>query len=176
MKIRRYPPLMRWMHWLTGVLLLAIIAGGWFMTGLDSSVPYKYDIYDLHKSLGVLIILLMVLRVGIRKFSTVPKYPDSLSKFSRIVATATHHTLYLLAFLVPISGYLMSNAGGRDVPFFGLTAPRVISENSDVASALHSFHVLVPYILLALVGLHIVAALYHRYFDKPENDILKRMW
>lgn len=171
----KYPILMRLMHWIVGLLILGIIGAGWYMVGLDDNVSYKYDIYHWHKSFGVLVIFLLFARLVIRWASKVPKLPDSIPAYQRKLGTLVHWLLYLFMFLVPFSGFMMSNAGGRDVPFFNLTIPGFMEKNPDLAGRLHDIHVIIPYVLLGIVVLHTLAAIKHRYFDKPEHDVLRRM-
>ncbi|ELU02493.1 hypothetical protein CAPTEDRAFT_114504 [Capitella teleta] len=171
----KYPLLMRLMHWIVGLLILGIIGAGWYMVGLDDNVSYKYDIYHWHKSFGVLVIFLLFARLVIRWASNVPKLPDSIPAYQRRLGTLVHWLLYLFMFLVPFSGFMMSNAGGRDVPFFNLTIPGFMEKNPELAGRLHDIHVIIPYVLLGIVVLHTLAAIKHRYFDKPEHDVLRRM-
>ena len=171
----KYPVLMRLMHWAVGLLILGIIGAGWYMVGLEDNVSYKYDIYHWHKSFGVLVIFLLFARLVIRWASKVPKLPDSMPAYQRKLGTLVHWLLYLFMFLVPVSGYLMSDAGGRDVPLFNLVMPSFLEKNQDLASFFHEVHHTIPYILLGIVVLHTLGAIKHRYFDKPEHDVLRRM-
>ncbi|MFK0573838.1 cytochrome b [Endozoicomonas sp.] len=171
----KYPILMRLMHWLVGLLILGIISAGWYMTGLEDSVSYKYDIYHWHKSFGMLVLFLLFARLVIRWASRVPPLPDTMPGYQKKLGVLVHWLLYLFMFLVPLSGFMMSNAGGRDVPFFNLTIPGFMEKNPELAGRLHDIHVVIPYVLLGIVVVHILAALKHRYFDKPEHDVLRRM-
>lgn len=171
----KYPILMRLMHWLFALLILSLIAVGWYMEGLDKSVSYKYDLYHLHKSFGVLVIFLLFARLVVRWASKIPDLPDSMPAYQRKLGRLVHWLLYLFMFLVPLSGYMMSDAGGRDVPLFNLTMPSFLEKNPELASRLHDIHVTIPYVLLGIIVLHTLAAIKHRYFDKPGHDVLHRM-
>ena len=173
--IDKYPLTMRVMHWVVGFVFLGIIAAGWFMTGLDDDVSYKYDIYYWHKSFGVLVIFLLFARVLIRWSSKKPELPESIPLYQRKLVVFIHYLLYLFMFLVPISGYMMSDAAGKNVPLFGFVMPSFLEKNTDLAGLLHQIHVFIPYVLLSIIVLHTLAVLKHRFFDKPENDVLKRM-
>lgn len=176
MQTEKFPVLMRLMHWLMAVTILGLIASGWFMAGLDAeTAPYKYDIYFWHKSFGVLAIILIIARIFIRLASTVPELPAGLPNHEKKLAHIVHGLLYLFMFFVPVSGLLMSDIGGRDVPFFGLTLPDLFETNKELAGQLHSIHVFIPYVLLGIIALHVLGALKHRFMDKPENDVLKKM-
>lgn len=167
---------MRTFHWVMAVTILGLIACGWYMTSLDKSVSYKYDIYHWHKSFGVLVLLLLFARIVIRLLSHVPPLPETIPTHEKLLSKLVHWLLYLMMFLVPASGYLMSGAApGITVPFFNWTMPNLVEKSKELASFLHGIHVVIPYVLLGIVALHVVGALKHRFFDKPENDVLKRM-
>ncbi len=172
----RYPFLMRAIHWLMAIAILGLIASGWYMAGLDQSVSYKYDIYPWHKSFGVLILFLLALRILIRLVSKVPPLPKTMPKLEIGLAHLGHGLLYLLMFLVPASGYLMSGAApGREVKFFDWTLPNLVEKDKELAGLLHEVHTIIPYVLLGVIAVHLLAVIKHRFFDQPENDSLKRM-
>ncbi|MET4692444.1 cytochrome b [Endozoicomonas lisbonensis] len=176
METQKYPVLMRFMHWLMAITILGIIGSGWFMTGLDpDTAPYKYDIYFWHKSFGVLALMLIIARTIIRFSSNFPRLSANLPAFETVLAKFAHFSMYLLMFAVPVSGMLMSEFGGHAIPFFGLTLPEVIENNKELAGLLHSIHTTIPFVLLGIIGLHILGALRHRFMDSPENDVLKKM-
>lgn len=171
----KYTIPMRLMHWVFAVLILSIIGVGWYMVGLDKSVSYKYDLYHLHKSFGVLVLLLLVARLVIRWMSRIPPAPKSIPLLQQRLGKLAHVLLYLFMFVVPASGYLMSNAGGRDVPLFNLVMPKIIEKNRELAGFFHDSHEIVAYTLLGIIVVHTLAALKHRFLDKPESDVLHRM-
>ncbi|WP_067515866.1 cytochrome b [Endozoicomonas ascidiicola] len=171
----KYTVPMRLMHWVASLMILALIGVGWYMTGLDRSVSYKFDLYHWHKSFGVLVLFLFVARLVMRHLSKVPELPATMPSHEKKLGSLIHVLLYLLMLAVPLSGYLMSSAGGRDVPLFNLVMPSLMEKNEELAGVFHEIHVLIPYIMLGIIALHILGALKHRFFDKPEHDVLKRM-
>ena len=171
----KYTLPMRLMHWLFAVLILSVIGVGWYMVGLDKSVSYKYDLYHLHKSFGVLLIFLLAARLVIRWVSPIPPLPKTMPLSEQRLGKLAHVLLYLFMFMVPASGYLMSNASGRDVPLFNLVMPKIIEKNSELAGFFNDAHEIVAYTLLAIIVVHTLGAIKHRLFDKPENDVLRRM-
>lgn len=171
----KFPVLLRLIHWLMAICLLGLIASGWYMAGLSADVSYKYDFYPWHKSFGVLVIFLIALRILVRLCSKIPELPAGLPNHEQKMANLTHFLLYVLMILVPLSGYMMSSAGGHDIFFFGILMPDVLEDNKELAGTLHTIHGYIPYVLLGFVSLHILGALKHRFFDTPENDVLKKM-
>jgi cytochrome b561 len=99
-----------------------------------------------------------------------------MSKIEIILSGLVHFGLYVLLFCVPFSGYLMSNSFGFPVHLFGIKMPFLIGTNYELGKLFAEAHELCAYALLGLVIIHILAVIKHRYFDKPEHDVLKRMW
>lgn len=172
---QKYPVLMRLIHWLMAIGLLGLIASGWYMAGLDKSVSFKYDIYFWHKSFGVVALFTVALRILVRLISAVPALPDTIPGYEQKLARLAHFLLYTMMIAVPLSGFLMSDFGGRPVPLFNLTTFELLEDNKDLAGTLWQIHTTIPYIFLGIIALHIAGALKHRFYDKPENDVLKRM-
>ena len=172
----KYSFSMRLMHWLMGVMILATIAVGWFMTGLDPEVStYKYDLYDTHKAFGALLLIMIIARFILRLTSPIPRLPKTIPGYEKGLSHAAHWSIYLFMLFVPLSGYLMSNASGRPISMFGIPMPALIAADPMLAQQLHEIHGYIPYILLALVAIHIIAVIRHRWFDIPENNVLDRM-
>ncbi|WP_062269071.1 cytochrome b [Endozoicomonas arenosclerae] len=171
----KYPALLRLLHWLMAIAVLGMIGSGWYMASLSQDVSYKYDIYPWHKSFGILVLLLVAIRILVRFFSKVPELPKGLPKHEKILAKITHYSLYALMIIVPLSGFTMSDAGGHDIFFFGIKLPELMANNKELAGILHTIHTYIPYVFLAVIGLHILGALKHRFMDKPENDVLGRI-
>ena len=101
--------------------------------------------------------------------------PTDIKPVEKKLSHATHILLYLGMILVPVSGYLMSLSGGHEVKMFGLHMPNIIEKDKVIGDITHEIHEILPYILLGLVVLHIAGALKHKFFEKPENDVLNRM-
>lgn len=166
----------RIIHWIMALLIISLLAMGIYMDEfIAKDAPYRSTVYNLHKSFGVVVLLLFFVRVINRFINKAPKLPLSLPKWQRITAIIVHCKLYILAFFMPLSGYLMSNSYGYPVKMFGLEMPMLASKNYDNAKFFGSCHEVFAYLFIALISLHILAALKHRFFDKSENDVLKRM-
>lgn len=172
---QKYPVLIRILHWLMAIGLLSLIASGWYMAGLDKSVSYKYDIYFWHKSFGVIALLAVVLRLLVRLVSSIPSLPATIPAHERKLAHLTHFMLYLMMFAVPLSGILMSDFGGHPISVFNWFTLEMLEDNKDLAGTFWQIHTTIPYVFLGIIALHFIGALKHRFMDKPENDVLKRM-
>ncbi len=173
--MQKYHILSRILHWLMALLVVTALALGIYMTGLDQEVSYRYDLYDLHKSIGVLVLILVVIRLIVRVTKSVPALPETMSAFIRTASHIHHVFLYVLMFMVPLTGYLMSNFAGYAVKLFSITIPSIVTTNKAFAANFHSAHVILAYILIGFIVLHLLAAIKHRFFDIKEHDVLKTM-
>lgn len=166
----------RILHWSMAAIILFLLGLGIYMTDfLSKEAPNRMDIYNLHKSLGVLVLGLVFVRIVNRLICKAPALPDSLPKFEKNAAHLAHFALYFLMIAVPLSGYLMSNLFGYPVHFFGALLPNIAAANPELGMKAREAHEVFAYILLAVFALHLAGAIKHKFFDKPENDILKRM-
>lgn len=163
-------------HWLMAILIIAMIGFGIYITDFISDDSSKRDFaYEMHKSFGVLVIILVFLRLINRIIHRPPALPVTMKKYEQYLAHLGHLGLYFLMFLTPIAGYLMSNAYGFEVKLFGITLPSLISTNFDLAKEFKELHEISAFAMLGLVVIHVIAVIKHRYFDQKENDILNRM-
>jgi cytochrome b561 len=169
----RYPFFIRLLHWTMAAIVVTLIAVGWTMSGLPREAENRGFLYDLHKSFGVLILLLALLRVSARLRSRIPPLPP-FTPYEKILAKLSHYLLYALLVIIPIMGILMVNGFGFEVPFFGLTLPRVFPLNRELAGLAKEVHEVLAYSLLGLVALHVAAVIKHWYIDRV--NLLGRMW
>lgn len=160
-------------HWLVALMLLASFALGFYMHELPLS-PTKLKLYAYHKWLGVMIFALVALRLGWRLWSPPPPLPASMPRWEVRAAEISHRLLYLLLFVVPLSGWLMSSAKGFQTVLFGvLPIPDLLSKNPPLGEALEQVHWLLNKLLLALVTVHVAAALKHHFIER--DAVLARM-
>jgi cytochrome b561 len=148
------------MHWLLAAALLAELALGWWMQALPKSPPgWRADMYNLHKSIGITIALLLPLRIvwatrGAPSFGWLPRWQQRAAQW-------THAALYLCMLLIPLSGYLGSTFTRYPVRYFGVALP---SWNHDWPAAkewMSIAHSIAVWLFVALLALHIAAALWH---------------
>lgn len=172
----RYNLAMRLLHWITGGVLLLMIASGFYMVSLSNKVPYKFDIYKIHKSIGIIIVALLIARIVVRLISKIPALPRGFSKIEATAAKTTHFLLYLGFTFVALSGFFMSYLSPKKaLYFFSWKIPDTIEKNGDFASFLHDIHVNLPYWVLGLVCLHVVASIIHVVFHKKTYSF-RRIW
>lgn len=157
-------------------IILTLLGLGIYMSEfLPKDAPNRMEIYNLHKSLGAMALVLIFFRIINRLINKAPALPQSISKLEITLAHLCHFALYFLMILTPLSGYLMSNSFGYPAVFFGYELPFLIEKNLELGKFFSETHELSAYILLGLITIHVSAVIKHRFFDKPENDVLKRM-
>ena len=159
-------------HWLIAALILVAFPLGLYMHELPLS-PTKLKLYSYHKWIGITVLLLFVPRI-LWRITHRPPAPLPMPAWQHRIAEGTHHLLYLLMFLVPLSGWLMSSAKGFQVVYFGvLPLPDLVGKSEDLGDLLKEVHEALNFGLLALVGLHVAGTLKHMIIDK--DGTLRRM-
>lgn len=161
-------------HWLVAVAVFALFGLGLWMTGLTYYSEWYRTAPALHKSIGMTVFALMVLRVLWRLFSPTPGPLSAHSSAVRLFSRIGHALLYCGIFAVLASGYLISTAEGRGVSVFGVfEIPALVSglpDQADIAGAIHLF---MAWSLVVVAVLHALAAIKHHLFDR--DDTLKRI-
>jgi cytochrome b561 len=148
------------MHWLT-VLCVVVAATLILVRDEIDGRALRQWLLEGHRHFGLLVLILFFLRVALRfRLGKLP--PASRSAWPiRAAATLTHLALYALLLALPVLGWALSNAESKPVHFFGLTLPALVAGDEDLADQLQAWHVDAAWALLALVLLHIAAALWH---------------
>lgn len=160
-------------HWLMALALLGLFAVGLYMTGLKLS-PQKLQLYSWHKWAGVTVFLLALFRVAWRLGHRPPPPPATMPRWQQIAAEGTHHLLYLLMIVIPLSGWLMSSAKGFQTVWFGIVPlPDLLAKDKALGDLLAIVHKTLNYGLAALVVGHAGAAFKHYFVDRDE--VLARM-
>lgn len=160
-------------HW--GLALLIVATAIYGLRAEDAPMgPPKFELFAIHKSLGLTVFVLMIARLGWRFLNPVPILPPALSGWERLAAGAAHWVLYGLFLAMPLSGWVVTSAANFPISFFGLFEVPLISgpdkalqENASLA------HQVLFWAILGVVGIHAAAALRHHFLLK--DDILKRM-
>lgn len=169
----RYTRTTMTLHWLMAVLIFGIVPLGIYMHDLPLS-PGKLQFYSYHKWIGVTIFMLVVLRLLWRATHTPPALPASMPRWQQRASQIVHVGLYGLLLAVPLSGWLMSSAKGFKTVWFGvLPLPDLMAKNKVLGEFLSEIHEVLSFTLVALVLLHVAAALRHHFVER--DDVLRRM-
>jgi cytochrome b561 len=161
------------LHWLMALLIFAAFPLGLYMVDLPLS-PDKLKLYSYHKWIGVTVFLLVAIRLSWRLTHTPPPLPESIAAWQRRASAVVHGLLYLLMIAIPVSGWLMSSAKGFQTVWFGvLPLPDLVEKNRELGELLAGVHKALNFTLLALVVLHVGAALKHHFIER--QPFLQRM-
>ena len=154
------------LHWLTALLVFVSFPLGVYMHGLALS-PLKLQLISYHKWLGVTIFLLTAARLAWRAAHVPPPLPETIPLWQQRAAHGLHLLLYILLFAIPLSGWLMSSAKGFPVVYLGLVQlPDLVGKDKALGELLTEVHEMLNFGLLALVGMHVAAALKHHFIER----------
>lgn len=171
---QRYGVVSKSLHWLVAVTVIGLFALGLWMVGLDYYHGWYKRGPDLHRSIGVLLMITMVLRLLWLLATGKPAPLPTHHAWERALARLGHVGLYALVFSLGVSGYLISTADGRAVEVFTwFTVPSSgewVDNQEDIAGEIHEW---LAYGLISLVVIHALAAIKHHFLDR--DDTLKRM-
>jgi cytochrome b561 len=170
---RRWGAIAQLLHWLIVVFIVAQFTLATLFEQLPAGAK-KLTLLSRHKSIGITILMLALVRLAWRWSNPTPTLPDTLKPYERALARLTHALLYVLLFAVPLSGWLMSSARGFPVSWFGfLQLPDLVPKNKVLYEALVTTHGILAWTLGIVATVHLVAALKHHFVLK--DDVLRRM-
>ncbi len=158
------------LHWLIAIVVFCLFALGWWMTGLDYYDSWYKQGPWIHKSVGILLFLMVSIRLLWRLMSVKPEAMSNHKHWEVRLAHVAHFLLYALLFVIMISGYLISTEDGRAVEVFGwFEIPATITSIPDQADVAGWIHFTLACILIGLVLLHALAALKHHFVDRDKT-------
>lgn len=168
-----YGSMTKTLHWLIALLVIVMLIVGFVLAAMVDS-PLKGNLIGLHKSVGMTVLLLMVIRLLWRFINPQPVLPITVPLWEQIAARLVQLFLYVVLFLMPISGWLMTSLGGYPVKFWGwfnLALP--VPVNKSLGEDFFNAHIVIAWIIIGLLVLHAGAALKHHFIEK--NNVLRRM-
>jgi cytochrome b561 len=172
----RYTSVAKALHWLIAIIIIVQIPAGFIMHNLAFS-ELKYNMYQVHKSFGLVVLALSLVRLGWRLTHKAPALPAHMKGWERILARITHVAFYILIIGIPLTGWLMVSASplGIDTKLFYLVPiphfPVPVSEGAE--SFWIETHEMLAKITIGLLVLHVAGALKHHLIDK--DGVLLRM-
>lgn len=163
-------------HWLLALVIVVLFASGLWMVDLTYYHPWYNRAPDLHKSFGVVTAVAMAARLVWRWWEGVPAPAAGVRRWEAASATVVHGLMYAGVFILAISGYLMVTAKGDPVNVFGIVSiPATIHGLPRQADTMGAVHYWVAIALIALAGLHTLAALKHHIVDRDET-LVRMLW
>ena len=184
---QRYTTIAIALHWLIAAAIIGMIALGWIMTGLPTATPaergQQFTLFQLHKSIGVTILLLSVARVVWRLMNPPPPEPQ-MPALQAGLAKLVHISLYVLIIVMPLSGWIMVSASPTGVdtilyktvhwPHLPGLSTLSLETKKQLQDPLEFLHSKLAWVIIVLLGLHVAGALKHQFVDK--DQLLARMW
>ncbi len=192
--VERYTKTAVVLHWLIALFLIAMLALGFWMSELPKEAPKTttFDLFELglftvttaepisvrtfyfnlHKSIGIIALALILLRVLWRLTHKAPTFLATMKPWEVLVADATHKLLYVLMLVMPLSGFIMSIYSKWGILFFGMPFVKGL-DNPQLRDAFKEVHEITAWLLLVFIVLHVGAAFKHKFIDK--DDVMKRM-
>lgn len=163
------------LHWLIAVAVFAQIALGVWMVGIPKSPPgVRAYWFNLHKSIGITIGVLVLVRLAWRLAHRPPALPTSVPAWQRLAARCSHWGLYACMVALPLSGYLGSSFSKYPIKYFGYTLPHWGWESPALKALLSQIHYGAAILFMVLIALHVSAALKHRFVDR--DGVFERMF
>ena len=169
----RYTSVAVWLHWLIALFLFGQIAFGWFLETIPRGTPLRGPYVNIHKSTGIILGLLILIRLVWRLTHRPPDYPSFLAQWERVASKLTQFLLYTCMLVMPLSGYIASNFSKYGVNFLNaVKLPPWGIQSEAVYGVFNTTHIVTSYVFVALIALHVLAALRHLVLG---DGIFKRM-
>ena len=170
----RYGKVSRMLHWTIAILFISLIPMGIFASMIPEDTEYRNAYYVVHKTIGVTVFLLVIVRLIWNRLSRRPSLDNALTSREEKLAHRAHNTLYFMMLAIPITGFMMTSYHGYETYFF-FWEMQPLWEQSEIYQVWGGFHkYLLPYLLYIVLGAHILGALKHQFIDKHANAF-KRM-
>src|SRR6516165_29479 len=160
-KIERYTNLAQGLHWVTALLMFAVIVIAWVMVSMAKDNPYRDMMFTSHKSVGVTILALTVLRLIWRAGHRAPALPANVAPWEAGLAKVSHWLLYAVLVIMPVSGYVLTATSTYPLSFFGLFDLPHLPTNKALSHAAAEVHEVTQWAVYGLIALHIFATLWH---------------
>ena len=155
------------LHWATVTMIAGMFASAWLL--LASDREHAAMLLTIHRSLGVLTWAVAIVRLGWRfSYAYLPPFPQNMPKVQQRLAKTSEYGLYALLMFQPLTGLAQSLARGRHFMLFAWQVPKVMAGDKPLTMFFHQIHTVSAWVLLALIGLHILAALFHRFVLRDE--------
>ena len=170
--VTEYSSASKWFHWLIAVVVISLLSLSFFLKDL----PDKYigTAFLIHKSLGLTVLFLAMLRIIWIVRCGRPSLPNGMPFWERVFSRVVQLSFYFLLIIMPLSGWIMSVASKHIPSFFGLFyLPLPIEPSKPLATFMDNTHVTIAWIFISLIILHVAGALKHHFYNK--DDVLRKM-
>lgn len=171
--LSRWGSIAKFFHWTIALFVIGLLIGGLVMVDMKVS-PDKFKFYALHKSFGVTVLVLMLLRFAWRGVDPRPADVAGMPPAVAFLAHSVHRLLYLALLAMPISGWVYNSASNFPLQWFGLIQlPALVAPDKEIKHWAHETHEFLAWTIIVLLALHVAGALKHHFIDRDET--LRRM-
>jgi cytochrome b561 len=171
----RYTKVAIALHWVLALGILLQIGLGFFLGEIPRGSPERSAWVNFHKSIGISLAALIVVRLAWRIKHQPPPLPGTMPAWERVAARASHALLYVSMIGMPLTGYVATNFSKFGIKFFGLvTLPPWGIDDKQVYAVFNTAHKVLALVFVGLILLHVAAALKHALFER--DGIMRRMW
>ena len=160
------------LHWLLALLLAVMVTLGWYMMSIEKQ-PGSAWYFNLHKSIGLVVLVVVLVRVVWRLRHKPQKLPTIVAPWQAMLAVGTQMLLYLCMVILPVTGMIGALSSKQGIVFFGIALPH-LAPNHDRSEQLFSIHGMTVWFLVGLVALHVAGGLKHLLIDR--DGVFQRMW
>jgi cytochrome b561 len=170
----RYSPLNQFPHWITALCMLGLLPLAWVMVNAKHGAPHVEDLFNWHKTLGVIVLIVTAVRIVWRLRDPPPPYPPSVASWERRVAHAIYWLFLATLIWMPVTGILGSTFGGHAIKLFdAVPTPLLLAKDKRLADLFNQLHLLGQWAVYALIGLHLSAVAIHLIWRR--DGLLGRM-
>jgi cytochrome b561 len=160
------------LHWLIAAGIIGMLCIGLYMVGLPKGLAFKSSLINFHKSLGMTVFLLVLIRIVVRVVAGRPPLPP-MRAWQRAAASMTQVLLYVAMVGMPLTGYLGSSFNKFGTSFWGIKLPMWGWDDAGMRSLFFGIHTVCAWIFIALIALHVAGALKHQLIDR--DGLMSRM-
>lgn len=164
------------LHWVIALMVLTLIPVGFYMVRRGAATNFDQmtnELYTAHKTFGIIVLALMLVRIVVRIRAGTPAPEPSLNRLQIIAAEAVHGLLYVMLLCVPLLGWLGVSAYGARGLLGGVELPALLGKDTVLGEVILKYHGYAAILVVLLLGAHIGAALLHRFILK--DGVVKRM-
>jgi cytochrome b561 len=161
------------LHWIVALLIIALIATGWYMVGIPKNTPERAFFFNLHKSMGIVTAMFIVTLIVWRVRHEAPLLPSAMPRWERTAASVNHRLFYVVMVLLALTGYLTSSFSKYGPKLFGIALPHWGWEDAALRDNFAAVHRIAALVFAVLIAIHIAAALKHLLVDK--DGVFQRM-
>jgi cytochrome b561 len=170
----KYSPTNQALHWVTALCMLAILPLAWVMTNAKEGTPFSSALFNWHKTLGGIVLLVTLLRIVWRFRDPPPPYPPAVAAWDRMLAHIVYWLFFAVLIWMPVTGFLTSTYGGHATRLFNaIPTPLLLPRDKDLSDLFGTLHSAGQWAVYALIGLHLCAVAFHLIWRR--DGVLGRM-